>query len=284
MVAVSAYYLLHGRHLEVARKSIALGLAFAVVSSGLMFVTGDTSARQVANTQPAKFAGMQGLYETSTNVPLVLWALPPAQDPANAPQAPAIVVTNLLSFMSFGSFGAPILGLDAFPPDQWPPLALSFLAYHNMFVLGTLMLLIMLTGLYLYARRRLERSRRWLRLAMFAVVLPQVAIQLGWMTAEVGRQPWIVYGVMLTSSGVSPVVSAVDVVFSLLLFGGVYVLLFALWVYLMVKEIRHGPAPSPVPERPIGEPEGEPLTTPILRPAGQGGSAAVGGAAGTGGR
>ncbi len=284
MVGVSAWYLLKGRHLEVARKSIGLGLAVALVSSGLMFVTGDTSARQVAATQPAKFAGMQGLYETSTNVPLVLWALPPTQDPAKAPEGPAIVVTNMLSFLSFGSFSAPITGLDEFPQDAWPPITISFLAYHNMVLLGTVMLLYMLIGLYLYARRRIERSRRWLRFAVFAIVLPHLAIQLGWATAEVGRQPWIVYDVMRTTDGVSPVVGAVDVGFSLLLFGSVYTLLFALWVYLMAKEVRHGPAPSPVPERRIeAPPEDEATPSPALRPAGQGGSAAVGGA-GVGGR
>ncbi len=253
MVGVAAFFLLRGRHLEVARKSLTLGLTVAFLGSALMFVTGDTHARQVATTQPAKFAAMQGLYTTTEGAPLVIWSLPPTQDPANATQGPEIVITRLLSFLSFGSFQAPIAGLEQFPPDEWPPIAATFLSYHNMVLLGTLMLVFMLAGLYLLWRRRIETSRGWLWAAVLAIPLPHLAIQLGWFSAEVGRQPWIVYGLMRTSEGVSPVVGSGELLFSIGLFGAVYTLLFVLWVYLMRREILHGPAPSPVPERPIGE-------------------------------
>lgn len=242
MVGVAAFYLLRGRHLEFARKSLKLGLVVALVSSGLMFLTGDMSARQVALTQPAKFAAMQGLYSTAEGAPLVIWSLPPTQDPANAVQGPEIVVTRLLSFLSFGSFQAPIAGLQEFPRADWPPVAVTFLSYHNMVVIGTLMLVFMLAGLYLLWRRTIETSRHWLWAAVLAIPLPHLAIQLGWAAAEVGRQPWIVYGVMRTSDGVSPVVSAAEILFSIILFGSVYALLFVLWIYLMRKEILHGPA------------------------------------------
>jgi cytochrome d ubiquinol oxidase subunit I len=267
MVGVAAYHMLRGRHMDVAQKSIALGLVVAFVGSGLMFVTGDTSARQVAATQEAKFAGMQGLYETTVGAPLVLWALPPTQDPAKAPEGPAIIVTNMLSFLSFGSFTAPVKGLNEFPTDQWPPVTLSFLAYHNMVVLGLLMFAFVLSGLFLLWRRRIERRPTWLRLAILAIPLPHLAIQLGWMTAEVGRQPWIVYGLMRTQDAVSPVVGGADIVISLVMFAGVYALLFALWLYLMAKEIRHGPAPAP--EAAVAEATGGPgrPTEPALAPA-----------------
>jgi cytochrome d ubiquinol oxidase subunit I len=161
-----------------------------------------------------------------------------------------------------------------FPVTDWPPVAASFLAYHNMVLLGVLMLLLMLQGLYLLARRRIETHRTFLRLAVLAIPLPHVAIQLGWATAEVGRQPWIVYGLMRTSDGVSPVVGWSDVLFSLILFGGLYALLFVLWLGVLVKEIQHGPAPAPAGDEVVDEAEGADRRVGALRPASGAGTGA----------
>ena len=259
VLAVGAWYMLRGRSGDVARLSLRIGLLVAVVGTGAVLLTGDQSSRQVATTQEAKFAAMQGLYTTTEGAPLVIWSLPPSQDPSAAPQGPEILVTRLLSFLSFGSFSAAITGLDAFPRQDWPPVAATFLAYHNMVILGTLMGLFLAGGVYLLWRRRLDRSRTWLRLAVPSFLLPALAIQLGWATAEIGRQPWIVYGVMRTADATSPVVSAPEILFSILLFGVIYVALGALWLFLVGRVIATGPVQEPVAEAPETRPDAQPL-------------------------
>jgi cytochrome d ubiquinol oxidase subunit I len=269
MTGVAAWYLLKRRHRDVARRSLTMGLVVAFVASGLMFATGDVSSRQVAATQGAKFAAMQALYHTTDGAPIIIWSLPPSQDPSDAPEGPEIQISRLLSFLTVGSFEATITGLEAYPTSQWPPIALTFLGYHNMVLLGTLMLLFTLLGLYYRWRGRIERRRTWLRLAVLAIPIPHFAIQLGWMTAEVGRQPWIVYGLMRTEAGVSSAVGATDIVLSIALFGIVYVALFVLWLWMLVDEIRRGPGAAPGHPAP---PRAAPLATP-----GRPGPAALGG-------
>jgi cytochrome d ubiquinol oxidase subunit I len=263
MMGIAAWFLLRRTHLGVARRSLTLGLSLALVGSLLMFATGDRHARQVAETQPAKFAAMQGLYSTTQGAPLILFSLPPTQDPAATPEGPEIQVARLLSFLTAGSFQAAIVGLEAFPQDEWPPIAITFLGYHNMVLLGTLMLLVALVGTWLRWRHRVELSRRFLWAAVFAIPVPHLAIQLGWMTAEVGRQPWIVYGLMRTEAGVSTAVGAGEVLLSIVLFGFVYAALFGLWVYLLRAEVRAGPALAP---RGVHEDE-EPALVATLVPA-----------------
>jgi cytochrome d ubiquinol oxidase subunit I len=263
VLAVGAWYVLRGRGGDVARLSLRVGLVIAILGAGSSILTGDQSARQVAVTQEAKFAAMQGLYTTTEGAPLVIWSLPPTQDPGQAPQGPEILVTRLLSFLSFGSFTAAIKGLSAFPPSDWPPVAATFLAYHNMVILGLLMGAFLAYGAYVWWRRRLERSTTWLRLAVPSFVLPALAIQLGWATAEIGRQPWIVYGVMRTADATSPVVSATDVLASIILLGLVYVVLGALWLFLVARVIRTGP----VQESAIDEAAPPMPRTEPMRPA-----------------
>ena len=247
VIGVAAWLIRKDRAGDVARLSLRVGLLVAIVGTGAVLLSGDQHARQVAATQPAKFAAMQGLYDTTAGAPLVIWSLPPTQEPADAPQGPEILVTRLLSFLSFGSFSAVVQGLDKFPPSEWPPVAATFLAYHNMVILGSLMALLLGSGAWFLWRGRLERSRRWLGLATWSFVLPALAIQLGWATAEVGRQPWIVYGVLPTSAGTSTVVSAPEILFSIALFGAIYMLLGAVWLLLMRRAIREGPVQEPLP-------------------------------------
>ena len=244
-LGVSAWYVLKRKHLSVARAVLPVALLTAFVGSAGMFATGDMSSKQVAATQPAKFAGIMALYSTATGVPMTIWSLPPTQDPGNLPQGPELQVGRLLSFMTFGDWNAPIQGLDAFPTQDWPPITMSFLAYHNMVLLGTLMLLVMAFGAWYLWRRSVFRRPFWLRAAVLATPLPIFAIQLGWATAEIGRQPWVVYGVMRTSAGVSRVVPPEQIAISLGLLVGLYVLLGGLWLYLTRKELGHGPAPAP---------------------------------------
>ncbi len=264
-LGVSAWYVLKRKHLSVARAVLPVALLTAFVGSAGMFATGDMSSKQVAATQPAKFAGIMALYSTATGVPMTIWSLPPTQDPGNLPQGPELQVGRLLSFMTFGDWNAPIQGLDAFPTRDWPPITMSFLAYHNMVLLGTLMLLVMAFGAWYLWRRSVFRRPFWLRAAVLATPLPIIAIQLGWATAEIGRQPWVVYGVMRTSAGVSRVVPPEQIAISLGLLVGLYVLLGGLWLYLARKELGHGPAPAPngTDEAALDE---LPRREPVLRP------------------
>jgi cytochrome d ubiquinol oxidase subunit I len=239
MAGIAAWYFLKGRSSDVARASLRLGTVAALVSTALVMLTGDRHAKQVARTQEAKFAAMEGLYSTENGAPMILFSLPPTQE--GKPDAPEIAITKLTSFLAFGNFQAPVKGLDRFPKEDWPPVAITFLSFHNMVILGNLMLLLALIGALLLARGRLETARWWQRAMLWAIPIPLVAIQLGWMGAEAGRQPWIVYGVMRTADAVSKVVTAPEIAFSIALFSLVYLLLGVLWVYLLRKEIVHGP-------------------------------------------
>jgi cytochrome d ubiquinol oxidase subunit I len=250
MAAISAWYFLRGRHTDVARASLRLGLVVALVSTILVFATGDRHAKQVARTQPAKFAAMEGLYSTERGAPLILFALPPSQQGRR--NAPELMVTNLTSFLAFGNFQAPVQGLNEFPRAEWPPVAPTFLSFHNMVIIGNLMLAIALAGVIQLWRKRAESSRTLLRAIFWGgLALPTLAIQLGWVAAEVGRQPWIVYGLMKTREGVSKVVIAPEVLTSIVLFGVIYTLLGAVWIFLLRREVVHGPDGMPLPVEPV---------------------------------
>jgi cytochrome d ubiquinol oxidase subunit I len=190
---------------------------------------------------------MEGVFATSRGVALEIIGLPPSQ---SGPAAiPPLAIPNGLSAMSDLDPNGEIKGLDQEPDTSlWPPVAMTWMSFHLMVGLGVLMMLLMLLGAYHWWRRSLESNRLWLRLAVLAIPLPVLAVELGWMTAEVGRQPWIVQGLMLTSRGVSPGVSATDVGISLLAILLVYALLFFLWIYALTREIGRGPeaAPSPI--------------------------------------
>ena len=246
MAGVAAWWARRSIHPGVARVCLRLGVVAACAGALLVFFTGDRHARQVAHTQHAKFAAMEGIYSTERGVPLILFSLPPTQ---HGPRpGPEIAITELTSFLAFGNFQAPIEGLESFPLDEWPPVAVTFLAFHNMVIVANLIAFVAFAGLFLLVRGRLETSRPWQLLMMWSVPLPMIAIQLGWLTAEVGRQPWIVYGVMRTAAGVSKVVRAPEILFSILLFSVVYLVLGSLWLFLILREVRRGPEPAEFPE------------------------------------
>jgi cytochrome d ubiquinol oxidase subunit I len=239
MAGVAAWYYLKGRRSDVARVSLKLGTVMMVLSVVLNVATGDHHAKQVAATQPVKFAAMEGLFDTQAGAPLVVFMLPPTQEGPRG--GPAILIPKAASILAFGDPDAEVKGLRDYPPTDWPPLAVTFSAFHIMVAIGGLMLLVGLAGLWLLWRRQLEEARWWQRLAFWSIPLPMIAIQLGWMTAEVGRQPWIVQGLMRTRDGVSKVVSGPELVFSIVLFSVLYVVLGALWLFLLRREIVHGP-------------------------------------------
>jgi cytochrome d ubiquinol oxidase subunit I len=265
MAGIAAWYLIRQRHQDVARLSLKLGLSVALLASVAMFVTGDTHSRQVADTQPVKFAAMNGLFDTQDGVPMIIFAFPPSQDGPS--DLPALVIPNLVSLLTRFDANATIEGLKEFPRDTWPPVAATFTTYHLMVGLGTLMLLVMGLAVFAWWRGRLDRWRWLLGAVVLMTPAPLIAVQLGWATAEIGRQPWIVYGLMRTADGVSPIVSAPEVLLSLIGFGLVYLVLAALWLFLVRRALMTGPAPGPTVPDPAQPTEPVPALAPAEVPA-----------------
>jgi len=237
VVSVSAWYLLKKRHPDFARGSLRVGLTVALVASLLQLVSGDSSARNVAKNQPEKLAAFEGLYNTESNAPLTLVGY---VDEKNE-KVTGIQVPGMLSFLVGFSTKTTVKGLDDYAPQDRPPVEASFLFFHGMVGVGFAMIAIAALG-FLYFRNGTLHERRWLLwILVFSVLGPQIANQLGWFAAEVGRQPWIVYHVMRTPAGLSAVVKANVVLTSLILFTFIYFLLFAVFIYLLNDKIQHGP-------------------------------------------
>ena len=237
VVSVSAWDLLKGKHIEFARKSLKLGLVVALVASFLQAASGHISAQGVAKNQPAKLAAFEGLYNTTSNAPLVLVGF---VDEKNE-KVVGISAPGLLSFLTHNDFHTPVTGLNEFKPEDRPPVQASFILFHGMVGIGFALIGIAALG-FLYFKKGTLHERRWLLwLMVFSVLGPQLANQLGWFAAEVGRQPWIVYGVMRTPAALSAVVKANVVLTSLIMFTLIYFLLFAVFIYLLNEKIQHGP-------------------------------------------
>jgi len=237
VVSVSAWYLLQGKHTEFARKSLKLGLIVALVASFLQAASGHLSAQGVAKNQPAKLAAFEGLYQTTSNAPLVLVGY---VDEKNE-RVVGLSAPGWLSFLTHNDFHTPVIGLNAFKPEDRPPVQASFLFFHGMVGIGFALIGIAALG-FLYFKKGTLHERRWLLWLMVSSVLgPQLGNQLGWFSAEVGRQPWIVYGVMRTPAALSAVVTANVVLTSLIMFTLIYFLLFAVFIYLLNEKIQHGP-------------------------------------------
>ncbi len=242
MSGVAAYYLLRNREREFAETSLKMAVLVGLVASLLEVMPfGHEHARQVARTQPEKFAAIEGLYTSRTGAPLVIFAYPTDKPPAL--KAP-VEIPGLLSLLAFGDMNAPVKGLDQFPYDEIPPLWLTFVSFHNMVILGFYFIGIMaIAALKLY-RGTLWNSKPVLRALLWSIPLPLIACQLGWIAAEVGRQPWIVYHVLKTTDAVSYTVTAGEILFSLILFTAIYCCLGSLYIFLLVRKIRQGPAPE----------------------------------------
>ncbi|MHB1307456.1 MAG: cytochrome ubiquinol oxidase subunit I [Limisphaerales bacterium] len=237
VVSVSAFYLLRQRHQDFARTSLKVGLSFGLAASLLQLVSGHDSAAGVAKNQPAKLAAFEGLYETTTNAPLVLFGW--VDEKRETVHGPAI--PGLLSYLVHGDAAKPVTGLREFAPEDRPPVNRVFQFYHLMVAIGLAMIAVSAVGFLYFWRGSLFEKRWMLWLLVLSVLGPQIANQAGWFAAEMGRQPWIVYGLMRTSEGLSVVVKAEAVLASLILFALVYLLLFAVFVYLLNDKIQHGP-------------------------------------------
>jgi cytochrome bd ubiquinol oxidase subunit I len=240
MAAVGAFYLLEGRLAGYGRIFLKVGTIAGVISTVLIiFPTGDLHGKYVARNQPAAIAAMEGLFHTESGAGLVLMGQP-NEDTGQIDNP--IVVNDVLSFLVYGTTKAQVKGLDQIPHDQWPTaLPLLYYAYHIMAGLGTYFVLLMLVAAFLLLRGRLERTRWMLWLLLISFPLPYIANTAGWMTAEIGRQPWLIYGLLRTSEGFSHTVSAGNSLFTLIGFMGLYALLGLLFAVLIYREISHGP-------------------------------------------
>ena len=240
MVSVGAWYLIHKRHREFALASVKIGLSFAVLASLLTLVTGHKSAEGVARNQPEKLAAFEGLYQTQTHAPLTLFGWVDEKHE----RTHGVAVPGLLSWLAHGNTSAEVTGLEATAPADRPPVNFTFQLFHLMVAVGFAMIGLSAWAAWALWRGSLERSRVLLWLMTFAVLGPQIANQAGWWAAEVGRQPWIVYHLLRTSAALSAVVTANQVVASIIMFMLIYALLFAVFLFLLNDKIQHGPDDS----------------------------------------
>jgi cytochrome d ubiquinol oxidase subunit I len=237
VVSVSAWYLLKRKHEAFAKASLRVGLAVGLVAALLSLVSGHESAVGVAKNQPAKLAAFEGLYATTANAPLTLFGW--VDEKNERVIGPAI--PGMLSYLTHGDVNKPVTGLKEFKPEDRPPVQRVFQLYHLMVGIGFSMIGLAVFGAYFCWRQILFEKRWMLWLLVFSVLGPQLANQAGWFAAEMGRQPWIVQGLMRTSEGLSATVKADAVLGSLVLFTLIYLLLFAVFVYLLNDKIQHGP-------------------------------------------
>jgi len=256
MAAIGAFYLLSDKHMEYGRRFVKVGVIAGLIFSVMqLFPTGDIHGKMVAKHQPATTAAMEGLWETQAGAPLVIIGQP---DPEKKRIDNPIAANKVLSYLIYGTTTAEVQGLDAFPRENWPTnIELLYYGYHIMAGLGTIFIAVMVVSAILLWRRKLYQSRWMLWIIMLCLPLPYIANTAGWMTAELGRQPWLVYGLMRTADGYSKTVSAGNGWFTLLGFMGMYTVLSILFLFLVQRTIAHGPEPLEV-----GVPSGKPLSTP----------------------
>jgi cytochrome d ubiquinol oxidase subunit I len=238
VLSVNAWYILKGRHLEIAKPSFKIALVVAMVFSLSQLVTGHSSADGVAKYQPAKLAALEGHFDSSAVADMYLIGWVEQQKGKTT----GIRVPGGLSFLLHQDFHTPVTGLNAFRPEDRPgQVNAVFQFYHVMIAIGMSLIALTLWAGFQWWRGKLFTSR-WLLLAfVWAVLLPQIANQAGWFAAEMGRQPWVVYGLLRTSDALSKAVKAEQVLTSLILFTLVYATLFVLFLYLLTKKIKHGP-------------------------------------------
>ena len=239
VMGVSAWHLLKKSSVPFFKASFRMAAAFGLASTLLVLIAGDFQAGKVAETQPTKFAAMESVWDTQKAATFNLIVVP---DVANEKNSIEVVgIPGLLSFLAFHDSGAEIKGLKEFSKEDRPPVLPTFLSFRTMTALGMLFILLSLVALIIARRDKLERSQAFLKLMFFAMFLPYIAAQLGWIVAEVGRQPWIVYGVLKTSDAVSKSVSPVQIWASLIGFTLVYGLLAFVDIYLLTKFAKKGP-------------------------------------------
>jgi len=240
VAAVGAFWSLMGIHIEHAMICLRVGVIAGLLSCiVILYPTGDGAGKLVSNHQPATLAAMEGVFNSGPYAELAIIGQP---DVKQRKLENPIVVPGMLSFLAYGTFGSTVKGLNDFPRDEWPDnVELLYYAYHIMVGLGTCFLVVMAAAALMLWRNKLQQTRWVLWVLMLAVPFPYIATIAGWLTAELGRQPWVVHGLLRTADAGSPSVNAGDVVFTTLGFAGLYLLLGILFVFQVVREITRGP-------------------------------------------
>jgi cytochrome d ubiquinol oxidase subunit I len=243
MAAVGAFYLLTKRHEDYGRTFVRTGVLVGAIAAVLQLSpTGDWQGKMIANNQQPTLAAMEGLFESQQGAPLAILGQP---DVEKKRLDNPLVIPNMLSFLTYRQWRADVKGLSEFPENQWPDqIPLLYFSYHVMVGLGTIFIAVMVLSLFLLWRGKLYTSRWMLWALMACAPLPYIANTAGWMTAELGRQPWLIYGLMRTAHGISPRVVAGNAWFTLLGFMGMYSVLTILWLFLIYREIELGPEPA----------------------------------------
>ncbi|MBM3207122.1 MAG: cytochrome ubiquinol oxidase subunit I [Chlamydiae bacterium] len=237
VLSVSAYYMLKKKYLAFARICMKIGLVSAAVVLVLQLISADSTAEGVAENQPPKLAAMEGVFKTEPYTPLYLFGWVDSKEGT----VHGVKIPGLLSFLTYHDFEKPVPGLDSIPVDERPNVQLVFQSYHAMIAMWGLMVMATAYGLFLYLKKRLEKSKLALSFLMVSIAFPMIANQVGWVTAEAGRQPWIVWKLLKTTEGVSKNLVPGQVAYSILMFVIIYVLLFFLFIYLLDRKIKDGP-------------------------------------------
>ncbi len=259
VLSVHAYYILRNKFSDIAKAGFKIALVFAMIASILQFWSGDSSAKKVSIYQPAKLAAFEGHYDSS-RADLYLFGITDPQKQTST----GIKVPGGLSFLLYGDFNSPVKGVNTFKKEDRPgnyATAFVFQTYHIMILCGLFMVALTLYACFLWWRGKLFNYKWLMIVCCFSVLVPQIANQAGWYSAEVGRQPWLVYGLLRTSEGLTRSLKEGQVLFSLILFTVVYIMLFLLFIYMMNKHIVHGPVEDKNEELP----EGSKRNNPILK-------------------
>jgi len=239
VMGISAWHLLRKANQDFFRRSFRMAATFGLISALLVFLVGDFHAANVAGTQPAKFAAMEAVWETQKAAPYHFMLIPDVENERNTVEA--ISVPKMLSFLAFHDGNAEVRGLKEFPRADRPPVLPVLAGFRGMAGLGMLFMLLTLIAVILSRKERISESPFFLKIMLYCLPLPYIATQLGWVVAEVGRQPWIVYNVLRTADGVSRSISVPQVAASLAGFTLLYSLLALIDLYLLIKFARKGP-------------------------------------------
>ncbi len=241
MAGISAYLVIKNISREVSEKSLKVSLILGLFVSLLaLFPTGHHSIVKVAKTQPEKFAALEGLVEGQTNAPLTLFGIPSDNPPGLKMEIKAPGLLSLLAFKDVNAFVPGIKDLrEAGKPT--PPMAITFISFHTMAGLGAVFIIMTAFGVFLLFRKKLYDCGWFLKLLLWSIPLPLIACQAGWIAAEVGRQPWVVYGLLKTRDAFSQNVAAGEILFSIIIFSLIYIFLGSIYLYLLVKKVKHGP-------------------------------------------
>jgi cytochrome d ubiquinol oxidase subunit I len=239
IMGVSAWHLLKGSETDFFKRSFKMAATWAFVASLLVALTGDFHAAEIAEHQPEKFAAMESIWETKKNAGMSLLVFPDTKNERNAVES--LTIPSLLSYMAFREAEGEIKGLKSYPKEMRPPVTPVFLSFRVMVGLGMFMILASLAAIVLSRKQTFTENRTFLTIMVFAIPVPYLAQQLGWLVAELGRQPWIVYGVLKTSDAVSKSITSTQVMLSLFGFTVLYGMLGAIDIFLLVKYAKKGP-------------------------------------------